>query len=398
MKNQTRTVLISGASIAGPVLGYWLKKYGFTPTIVERAPCLRQGGQGVDIRGEAIEVIRQMGLWQQIKNCEIETYGISFLDQKLKSSGKISLRDLKNKNKSEEVEILRGDLSEILYGNTRNQIEYIFDDSITSIQETERNVYVSFKNSQPRTFDIVIGADGIHSNVRKLVFGKESDFIRFKNHYFAFAASRRGLGETGWVSLYNQPGTLAGYTDSLKSDDPQAYFMFHEKSLLEYDFHNLEQQKDILFRKFSGQNRFVDALLEDVRKDQHFYFDSISQIVMPSWSKGRVVLTGDAAYCASPVSGAGATLAIAGAYILAGELFAAEGDHIKAFRNYEMEFRPVVLKNQAGLFTSLLVPETSAGIWIRNFLSRIPFFGTVASIEKFMNFKKAGNLKLYGQS
>lgn len=390
-----KKVLISGASIAGLTVAFWLKRHGFDITVVERAPALRMGGNGVDVRGIAVEVVKRMGIWPQIKAVAVDINGMSFVNAQNRSVSRINMKAIQRKSKSEEAEILRGDLASILYRATENDAEYIFGDSIQSLQQDAKGVNVSFEHGAPRSFDLVIGADGIHSNVRRLAFGPESRFLKYKEHYFAFADTDPSLGEKGWMSLYNVPGKVAGVYRANNQSGAKAYFAFRQITPLQYDYANIEQQKRILIETYAGMGWQVPELLAAASTDPHFYFDSLSQVVMPSWSSGRVVLVGDAAFCASPATGAGATLSLVGAYRLAGELSAAHGDYEAGFRHYEAEYRKTVERSQSQLFTGLLVPRTSLGIWGRNVLTNLPIMGVLAGMERRLGPLKAERLPDY---
>jgi 2-polyprenyl-6-methoxyphenol hydroxylase-like FAD-dependent oxidoreductase len=394
MKHNKR-ILISGASIAGPTLAFWLNRYGFEPTIVERAPDLRKGGQGVDVRGLSIDVVKRMGLWPQLQAAAIDTYGVIFMDEGGRSKAKLQLKQIRENIKSEEVEIHRGDLAQILYEATKNDVPYLFGTTIEALHQTKEGVEVQFKNGTTELYHLVIGADGIHSNVRKLAFGPESDYIQFKNHYFAFCKTRAQENKKGWVSIMNTPGKLAGYHSSTTQKFTGAYFMFYQKKPLIYDYNNSVAQKKLLIENFAGYNSWIDQLLEGVNDDPNFYFDTLCQVKMPSWSNGRISLIGDAAYCASPASGAGATLALLGAYRLAGELATAGGDYQPGFKQYEAGFRKMVEHVQKQIWVELLVPQTRFGIWARNTFLNLPILSTLAVLENRFNLNKNQQLPWY---
>jgi 2-polyprenyl-6-methoxyphenol hydroxylase-like FAD-dependent oxidoreductase len=388
-------VLISGASIAGPTLSFWLARYGFQPTVIERAPVLRQGGNGVDVRGLAVEVAKRMGIWPLIKAAAVDINGISFVNSRNVSVSRINMKAMQRNLGSEEVEILRGDLAAILYGVTQHEAEYIFGDSIASLEQDSEGVNVTFEKSPPRRFGLVIGADGIHSNVRQLAFGPEAQFLRYKGYYFAFANADPALGEPGWMTLYNVPDKVAGVYRASNQTSAKAYFAFGQSQPLTYDYRDVEQQKRFLNEAFADMAWRVPELLAGATADPNFYFDTLSQVVMPSWSSGRVAVVGDAAYCASPVTGAGASLSLMGAYRLAGELSAANGNHQVGFRRYEGGFRKTVERSQSQLFIGLLAPKSRVGIWARNTLTRLPIMGALAGMERMLASPKSEQLPDY---
>jgi 2-polyprenyl-6-methoxyphenol hydroxylase-like FAD-dependent oxidoreductase len=375
-------ILISGASIAGPTLAFWLARYGFRPTVVERAPRLRAGGNGVDVRGQAIEVAERMGIMPRVRAAATDIAGMSFVDAANRSVARIDLQAIQRKHASGEVELMRGDLATILYEVTKDDVEYVFGDSIRTLEQDADGVTVSFERGATRRSDLVIGADGIHSTVRRLAFGPESRFVQYLGYYGAFAEADPALGEERWTTLYNVPGKVAGFQRSGNHSGATALFMFRQREPLTYDYRDIEQQKRLLSEAFEGVRWRVPQLLACALADPGFGFDSLSQVRMPSWSSGRVALIGDAAHCASPVAGAGAMLCLIGAYRLAGELSAAGGDHHLAFRRYEEGHRELIERTQANLFVGLVAPKTHAGIWARNTMARLPLLRVMAGVER----------------
>jgi 2-polyprenyl-6-methoxyphenol hydroxylase-like FAD-dependent oxidoreductase len=331
-----KKVLISGASIAGPALAYWLSRYGFVCTVVERAPALREGGYAVDFRGASVEVLVRMGLLEAVKEAQTHMGTVSLVDQANRR-----LVDLPAGLTTGQVEIMRGDLTRILYEATRHDVEYVFDESIVSLLETDEGVNVSFKNGRPRTFDLVVGADGLHSNVRALVFGEESQFLRHLDCYVSIFTVPNYLKLDHAGRFYGLPGRVAGVFSAPHNSEATASFYFLSGPLV-YDRYDVEQQKRIVAERFKDVEWEVPRLLEAMGAASDFYFDSISQIKMERWSKGRVVLVGDAGYCGSPLSGMGTGMAMVGAYVLAGELREADGDCRRAFVRYEDGMRSYV--------------------------------------------------------
>ncbi len=375
-------ILISGASIAGPTLAFWLSRYGFRPTVIERAPRLRSGGNGVDVRGQAIEVAQRMGIMPRIRAMAADVKGVSFVDAANRSVARIDMQGIQRKYASGEVELMRGDLAAILYEATKDDVEYVFGDSIATLEQDDAGVTVSFEHGVTRRFDLVIGSDGIHSTVRHLAFGPESQFVRYLGHYGAFADADPSLGEDRWMTLFNLPGKAAGVYRSGNHSGAKAQFMFRPREPLTYDYRDIDHQKRLLSEAFAGVGWRVPQLLAGALADPDFGFDALSQVRMASWSSGRVALIGDAAHCASPVSGAGATLALIGAYRLAGELAAAAGDYQLAFRRYEENHRHTVEQVQSNLFIGLVAPKSRAGIWARNSMARLPLLGAMARLER----------------
>ena len=371
-------ILISGASIAGPALAYGLRRYGFNPTVVERAPALRGGGFGVDFRGEThLSVLKRMGILEEVRRLQTNMGERIVVDE----SGK-RLVALPASFMSGEVEIARGDLSRIMYERTRDTTKYIFGDSIVSMTETTDGVDVTFERVAPRTFDLVVAA------------GPESQFISFLGHYIAGfdVPNYLNLDHTGLI--YNVPGREADIGSARDSTRAIAGFVFASEPL-EYDRHDPEQQKKILADIYADAGWEVPRMIEAMWEAQDFYFDSISRIDMDHWSKGRVVLLGDAGYGAT-VGGMGTGTAMVGAYVLAGELAAAGGDHRTAFARYEAEIRDYAkgcqkLANNAGPF---LAPPTRWKIWHRNQMYRILSSRALSGVFNKMTTRAASAITL----
>ncbi|TMR98836.1 FAD-dependent monooxygenase [Nonomuraea basaltis] len=377
-------ILISGASIAGLTLAYWLARHGFHPTVIERAPRPRVGGNGIDVQNLAIDVVERMGIMPRVRAAAADVQGMKFVDARDRAIARITLP-------TGGVEVMRGDLVAMLHEIT--DAEYVFGDSIRDLSQHADGVSVSFDRGHTRRFDLVVGADGLHSAVRRLAFGPESHFIQHKDHYFAFADAGTALGEDRWVTMYNLPGKMAGIYRSGNHPQAKAYFIFRSGPLT-FEHRDVEQHKRLISQAFASEPTWrIKELLAAALADPGFYFDALSQVRMPSWSSGRVALVGDAAYCASPASGAGAELALIGAYRLAGELAAASGDHRIAFSRYEDAHRPLVRqKQQIGPNVRLMVPKTVGGIRVRDAAARLPLMRAMAAAERLMRAK--GSMRL----
>ncbi|WP_433433859.1 FAD-dependent monooxygenase [Nonomuraea sp. CA-141351] len=327
-------VLISGASVAGPTLAYWLRRHGFNPTIVERAPALRDGGYAVDFRGEAhLSILRRMGILPDLERARTGMGSMSYVNSAGKPQSKMPA-DLF----AGDIEILRGDLGRILYDATKDHTEYIFGDSITSLTEDEHGVTVTFERTPPRRFDLVIGADGLHSNTRRLTFGPEEQFVKHLGLYCAIFTTPNHLGLDHTGHAYRTANKLVAWYSSRHNTEAKAVFYFASPAL-DLDRRDVARQQAVLAESFTGNGWQSDRLLHEMRHAPDFYFDSVGQVHMDAWSRGRVALVGDAAYCPSSLSGMGSGLALIGAYVLAGELAAAHGDHRVAFARYEEEMR-----------------------------------------------------------
>lgn len=360
-------VLISGASLAGPSLAFWLVRAGHEVTVVERAAQPRRGGSPIDVRGAAVDVADRMGLLPAIAAARTHTEGIEVVDVRGRRRA-IFPTEVYAEPGGRDIELERGDLVDLLYEASRDGADYRFEDSIASLAQDDGGVDVTFVHGAPERYDLVVGADGTHSIVRRLVFGEEPRFLRHLGLYGALAAVDPALGRENWGVLHNVPGKLAGvYRYHGKAD---AVFMFRSPEL-SYDHHDQDQQKKLLTDAYAGGGWHVPALLESVRAADDLYFDSVNQVHLPTWSSGRVTLVGDAAYCASPLSGMGTTLAMVGAEVLADALAAGPLD--EAFARYERVHRPLVEKAQASVSrgAGLLVPETGFAIWRRDQLTKV---------------------------
>jgi 2-polyprenyl-6-methoxyphenol hydroxylase-like FAD-dependent oxidoreductase len=362
---RNRNVLISGGGVAGLTLAYWLRRYGFRPTVLERAHAMRAGGQAVDIRGAAIEVAERMGIADELRQARTGTRGMSYVS----SAGKrlASMNAAFGVIDEQDVEIIRGDLTRILREAAGNDVEYIFGDSITGICENADAVEVTFERAPSRAFDLVIGADGLHSNVRAVTFGDESQFVRHLGLYLAIFTIPNDLGLDHWQLIHAAPGKSVTVTSARQNTEARAIFFFASPPLT-YDYRDTTQQQEILAGAFGAERWEVPRLLAAMPKAPDFYFDSVSQIQMERWSAGRVSLAGDAAYCPSPLSGQGSSLALAGAYVLAGELHAAAGDHRAAFARYQQQMTGFVEQNQQIALANVkrFTPGTRTQIWLQN--------------------------------
>jgi 2-polyprenyl-6-methoxyphenol hydroxylase-like FAD-dependent oxidoreductase len=356
---KTKTVLISGASVAGPALAFWLNQYGFQTTIIERAPAIRPGGYAVDFRGAAVDVLKSMGIIDEIRKYETRTGKITIVD---KNNKKIS--SMPDGFTSGELEILRGDLANVLYDASREGTEYIFDDTITGLNEDADGVEVSFSRNPARHFDLVIGADGLHSNVRRIAFGDEKQFLHDLGLYVAIYTVPNYMNLKMDGLYYSTLGRRVGIFGARQSTEAKASFFF-SSAPFEYDRRDTEQQKEILRARFADEKWEVPRLLRLMDNAPDFYFDSVSQIKMDRWSKGRIALIGDAAHCASPVSGMGTSMAVIGAYVLAGELKETNGYYPAAFARYEEIMREFVKSCQKlADGVEWFVPTTRLKFWM----------------------------------
>ncbi|MFJ4650193.1 FAD-dependent monooxygenase [Nocardia sp. NPDC088792] len=338
-----KTVLISGASIAGPALAFWLDRYGFTVTIVEQAPSLREGGYKVDIRGAAMEVIERMGLLDELRKASTDMAGGAWVDANGKPLATLG-PDLIGLRSPGDDEVLRGDLARILFDATKSGVEYVFGDSITDLVQHADGVEVHFRNAAPRMFDLVIGADGMHSTVRRQVFGPEERFARHTGMAACVISVPNYLDLDRWELVHPTPGRIVQMYSTTRAA-AKAQFIFPAPAQLP-DRGDVPAQQRLVADTFADGGWETANLLRLMPESPDFYFDSVSQIHLDTWSAGRVALVGDAAYCPSPLSGQGTSMALVGAYVLAGELFAAAGDQ-RAFDRYQEKMQHYIDENLA---------------------------------------------------
>ncbi|MBO4271284.1 FAD-dependent monooxygenase [Microbispora triticiradicis] len=340
-------VLISGASVAGPALAYWLLHHGFSPTVVERAPEPRTGGQAIDIRGAALDVVDRMDLLTPLRQARTRMRGMSMLD----GDGNEIMRSTEHtvsagRLDGDDIEVLREDLADLLYERTRGRAEYLFADSVASLQQGEDGVRVEFDHAAPRTFDLVVGADGLHSTVRRLAFGPEADYVHHLGMYVAVFTMENFLGLDDW-QVWLRDGDVGGGVYPARGNTQLRVNLGFAADSLSFDHRDLDAQRRLLAERLAGLKWEVPRLLEGMWRASDFYFDATAQVRMDSWSRGRVTLVGDAGYGPSLLSGQGTSLALVGAYVLADELARAGGDHVAAFDRYERRMRPFVAANQA---------------------------------------------------
>jgi 2-polyprenyl-6-methoxyphenol hydroxylase-like FAD-dependent oxidoreductase len=360
-------VLVSGASVAGPTLAFWLRRHGFTPTVVERTPALRAGlgGHAVDLFGPAVDVAERAGILPQVLAARTRTELVT-LERPGRSPIELDMRGLVAGISGRHVEIMRGELASILYEATRHDVEYRFGDSIRTLDQDGDGVEVTFEHGPPRRFDLVVGADGLHSNVRRLVFGDEAGFRQYLGGYLGVYTLPNYRGLQGRMVAWNAPGRTVAMYPVRQTGQARALFLFRSPTELRFDHTDLEAQKRLLRQAYPERTWELPRLLSELDGAPDFYFDSITQIRMPSWSSGRVTLVGDAGYSPGPAVGGGTVVAVVGAYVLAGELRAAGGDHPRAFAAYERAIGELVRRSRdIGPATmKTLIPATPRQVWL----------------------------------
>lgn len=341
-------VLISGASIAGPGLAFWLNRYGWETTVIERAPAFRDGGQNIDVRGTAREVLRRAGLEDAAREATTGERGTRFVGDAGETIAEFPVSDSETDGATAEVEILRGDLARILIDATEGATTYRYGDHITGIDDDGERVLVSFADGDDEAFDLVIAADGIRSSTRELVFPGEA-VTRSLGLEMTYLTIPREDADVPWWQWYSGVG---GRSVTLRPDRHGTTRAVLTEVTADRGDGVVPARRDLDAQRRHLRNRFVglpwqaNRILEHLDDSDDVYYESIGQVRMPRWASGRVALLGDAAWCASPVSGMGTSLSIVGAYVLAGEL-AAHVHHRDAFQGYERIMRPYVEQAQS---------------------------------------------------
>lgn len=361
-----KTILISGAGIAGPTLAYWLEAGGFEPTLIEKAPSLRSGGYVIDFWGLGYDIAERMDLLAAVDRAGYRVKELRIVGdggQRIAGFGTSVFQELTG---GRYVTIARSALSRLLFEKAKRSSEVIFGTEIKGLHQDEGGVDVQLSDGTERRFDLVIGADGLHSGVRRLVFGPQERFEKQLGYVVAAfeAAAYRPRNEDVYL-LYSQPGRMLGRV-SLRDDRTLFLFVFacDPQSLPE----TREAQKAFVRKRYADADWECAAILRELDRTDDLYFDRVSQIRMPQWSQGRVALIGDAAFCASLLAGQGSALAMISAYVLAGELAKAGGQYQAAFSAWEAKLRSFVQGKQeaAVRFAGAFAPRTRWGLAFRN--------------------------------
>lgn len=367
MESKDKKVLVSGASFAGLSTAYWMNKLGYQVTVVEMSKELKKGGTPVNIMGQTIDNVKRMGLLDQIQACKITMQTMEFKNaDDVTERLDVMQKDLKDDDKV-EYEIERDVLLHMMHDAVKDDVTFIFNNSIVSLREENNCVEVGFKDGQQQSFDLVFGCDGIHSGVRKLWFGEEAEFSHFLNTYFSITIVDKLLIPEYTMQMYNEPERMVMLNTYNNKTD--IVLCFHAEQEIDYDYRNEEQQRNIILNKFGGARWRIPQLLEEVSNSKTFYFDKLCQMKMTSWTRGRVALVGDAGYCASPAAGRGGSLAIDGAAALADAFIKCLGNYEQAFLEYNSSFRPFIDEVQAGVVAhglDMLMPKTEEAIRQRN--------------------------------
>ncbi len=366
-EGQALQVLVSGASFAGLATAFWMNRLGYAVTVVEIAKGLKMGGSPVDIKGRTVEIVRRMGLLERIQASSLKAKPVEFLDAGGGSIVTMPARSDAEQALEPEYEIERDALLQMMFEAVEGEVEFLFGESIASLEDAGEEVAVRFRSGEERTFSLVFGCDGHHSNVRRMCFGEESAYTHFLEHYSAISIVDRLLIEEDTAQMYNVPGKVVML--SAYNGKTDIIFSFYSEEEIPYDYRDQDEQWAMILQQFRGEGWRTPELLEAAAHSGNFYFDKVCQIRMPSWTKGRVALVGDAAYCASPAAGMGGSLAIIGATALADAMARSHGDVAAAFQEYDDRLRPFVEQVQAEAIhagLAMFVPDTEEELRMRN--------------------------------
>ena len=361
-----KTVLISGIGIAGPTLAFWLRRAGFAPTLVERAPALRSGGYVIDFWGLGFDIAERMGLAAAIDRAGYHMRELRMVDRRGRRVTGFGTTVFSDLTGGRYVTIGRSDLSRLIFDRVKNDCEVIFDDEIVALEQHSDGVRVRLKRGGERRFDLLIGADGLHSAVRRLAFGPPDRFERKLGYMVAAFAcgGYRPRDEMVYV-IHTEPGLQLGRF-ALHGDRTLFLFVFAGDTEQPAETIGLDKQKALLRERFGGVQWESARILDELDRTQELYFDRVSQIAMEHWSSGRVALLGDAAFCISLLGGQGSALAMTAAYVLAGELARSGGQYDAAFRNYDALLRDYIAEKQRAAlrFAGFFAPKTRLKLFL----------------------------------
>jgi 2-polyprenyl-6-methoxyphenol hydroxylase-like FAD-dependent oxidoreductase len=383
-------VLINGGGIAGPCLAFWLTRQGHAVTITEQARQLRTGGQAVDFRGPSLTVLERMALLERVRASATQMGPLVLVDDRGKEVGRLPAEVV-----SGELEIFWGDLARILYEAVREDVNYLFGIRVTAVDDDGERVDVTFSDASTSSYDLLIGADGLHSGTRRMVFGPEEQHVTQLGQCFGFfdIENRLRLDHSGMACID------AGRTAALQAIDPdkpaRASFFLNDPHL-DFDYRDTDGNKRLFAERYAGMGWEVPNLLEGLAEAPEVYFDSIAQVHLDSYSRGRVCLIGDAAWCASPRSGMGTSLAVVGAYVLAHEMRAARGDYAAAFARYQRLLAPYVARCQKLAIAALKTDRFSSG-WrarLRNVAIRLVRIPAVSKLVTWQSLAIARSFRL----
>ncbi|WP_263381284.1 FAD-dependent monooxygenase [Granulicella arctica] len=361
------SVLVSGASFAGLATAFWMNRLGYKVTVVEIAKGLKMGGTPVDIKEVTVDVVKRMGLLERIQRSSLKAKTVDFLDIEGQCIARMTAQASDAQESNPEYEIERDTLLQMMFDEVNADVEFLFNDSIARVDESAHEVAITFKSGKQQSFSLLFGCDGNHSSVRRMCFGEESAYSYFLQNYSSISIVNKLLIEEDTAQMYNVPGKVVMLNAYNNKTD--IIFCFHSEKEIPYSYRDEDEQRRIILQHFSGEGWRTRELLEEVSRCRGFYFDKMCQIRMPSWTKGRVALVGDAGYCASPAAGMGGSLAIVGATALADAFQKYPEDFEEAFQEYNDSLRPFVEDVQANAVNfglKMFVPSTEEALRERN--------------------------------
>lgn len=370
---RNKKILISGAGISGLALAYWLQKYGFSPTIIEKRPDLHERGYMIDFYGSGFDVIEKMNLLDQLrlKSNQYPVSKLAFVNREGKSRAILDVERFRKLLGGRYFPLMRGDLETVIYETVKDNVPIRFSSSITKLDVQPDAVEVELSNGKSETYDLVIGADGIHSNVRKLLWGDESQFNRFLGFYVACSVIDNFLGKEDAFYGHFEPNVQATIF-SIGGNQLAVFFAFRSEKL---SVHGRAGQMDALAKVLGNSGWIVPQLLEGIQRADDFFFDAVAQIQLDEWHEDRAALVGDACQCLTLLAGQGASMGMAGAYLLADELHKADGDYKIAFPAYQAKLKPEIERRQKdarGLAGSF-VPRNNFEIALTHFFLNTAF-------------------------
>ena len=396
-------VLISGASVAGPALAYWLVRAGCKVTIVERASSLRKDGQGVDVRDSARDVVKRMGIFDILREKSSQEEGLKIVDRNNRCIARFAADDSGNGDSITcDIEILRGELAGILFDVTKNDVSYIFGDMVQSLEETDKEIRVNFANGTPTTaFDLVVAADGLGSKIRAMAFEDSKSHIRSLNSYVTYFSIPPGDTDSKWARAHWVKG---GRYMVLRPDNMgrtraflglTAYYPSDERlvRLKKASKEGIPAQKAVMQELFQDADWEISRLLKGMHESDDVYMQHVAQVRLNRWSSGRVTVIGDAGYAVSPFAGKGTSLAFIGAYILAGEISRQPNNIAAALESYERVLRPYVesVQKLAPGIPWIVQPQSALGVkvfetvaWGVGLLARTPLAALFSKLSAYL--------------
>lgn len=364
-------ILINGAGIAGLTLAYWLNEFGFTVSVVDKRPDLQDEGYMIDFYGPGFDVAEKMGILDQLRTRHYTIKDILFVNRHGTPRSSIEIEKFRRLLHFRHFNFMRGDLAIVLFDMVKDTVPIQFDTSVSQIQHRTDGLCVEFTDGTKKDYDLVIGADGIHSKIRQLVWGDEKQFEHFLGYYVACSIVEDRFGVQKSFYSHIEPGTHT-LVYPLHNHQAATLFAFKSKRL---DVGTRQQQLNKLREVFAKKGWLDSQLIDATEQSPYLYFDAVSQIKLPTWHKGQVALVGDACQCLTLLAGQGASMAMAGAYVLASKLAQANGDYRIAFQAYQKQLKPKIDQRQmqAQKLARSFVPDNNVSIWMMNLFLKVAF-------------------------